>query len=137
VSANQYRPTLARALILSPDPTAAALLGAMVELGGLEPVFPSGAETPRDALRATRTSLLLIDCDHPAARDDTLLGNAMMIGARTFLVGSEDSIGALAEIAGRYGLQPLVIPRDVGRLPGLFFTEATESSRRPPQSTAP
>jgi hypothetical protein len=137
VSANQYRPTLARALILSPDPVVGALLGAMVELGGLEPVFPSTSETPRDTLRATRTAVLLIDCDHPGAQDDTLLGNAMMIGARTFLVGTAESIAALAESAGRYELRTLVMPRDAGRLPGLLFTEGTESTRRPPQSTAP
>lgn len=137
MTATQYRPTLARALILSPDPLVAALLGAMVELAGLEPVFPSGSETPRDTLRATRTALLLIDCRDPAAQDDTLLGNAMMIGARTFLVGTERSIGALVEIAKRYELRTLVLPRDAERLPGLFFTEGTGSNRRPPQSTVP
>jgi hypothetical protein len=137
VNASHYRPTVARALILSPDPLASALLGVAVEVAGYEPVFPLTTETPRDALRATRPALLLVDSQDPAVYDDTLLGNAMMIGARIFLFGTDSGIAALATVAERYRLRSLVVPRDARRLPDLLLTEASESSPHPPRTTAP
>jgi hypothetical protein len=137
VHPNHYRPTLARALILSPDPLVGALLGAAAELGGCEPVFQSESETAGEALRSTRPALLLVDAEDPSARDETLLGNAMMIGARMFVFGTASAIAALGKFPDRYRLRRIVIPRDVEGLPDLLFTEATESSRHPPQSTVP
>ena len=135
MSANRYRPTHARALILSPDPLVGALFGAAAELGGYEVVFPPEGELPRDALRGTRPAQLLIDCEDPAAYDETLLGNAMMIGARISLFGTESGIAALAPIVERYQLRLIVLPRDAGRLHELVATAASESIRHRPRST--
>jgi hypothetical protein len=123
-------------LILSPDPLIGALLGAAAELSGYEAVFPPEAEPPRDVLRETRPAHVLLDCEDPAAYDETLLGNAMMIGARISLFGTEIGIAALAPIVERYQLRPIVLPRDADRLPGLLATAASESIPHPPQSTA-
>jgi hypothetical protein len=136
VNANRYRPTHARALILSPDPLVGALLGAAAELSGYEPVYPTEEEAPRDTLRETRPEHLLLDCEHPAAADETLLGNAMMIGARISLFGTDIGIAALAPMVERYQLRAVVLPREVARLPEILATAASESIPRPPQSTA-
>jgi hypothetical protein len=132
----RYRPTLTRALILSPDPLVAALVGVVVDLAGCEPVFPIGAESPQDALRATRPAHVLVDCEDRAASDDSLLGNAMMMGARLFLFGTDAGIAATRMLSSRYQGGCITIPRDVERLPTLLVTGVNESTPRPPRSTA-
>lgn len=125
----------ARALIVSADPLAAALVGAAAELAGLVALFPVESTSPREALRALRATHLLIDCEDAAAADETLLGNALMLGVRLFFFGADHAHASLDHLRSRYRVTPLVFPRDVERLPALLVTGGSESTHRPPRPT--
>ena len=133
---NRNRPTSVGALIIASDPLGGALVGAAVELAGYSIVFPPEDQAPGEVLRALRPTHLLIDCDAPEARDETLLGNALMLGARLWLFGSTDALEPFADVATRHRMGMLMLPRDVARLAALLATGATGSTRRPPRPTA-
>lgn len=137
VTPNDYNPTAAGVLILSPDSLLGALVGAAVELAGFRVVFPGVDETPRTTLSRLRPSHLLIDCDDRSATDESLLGPAMMTGARLFVFGAERHARDQPSIATRYQLTAIVFPRDIDRLREILAIPGSESTPRRPQSTAP
>ena len=99
-------------LILSPDPLAAALLGAAVELAGHAPHFSRHAESARDALRRVRPRIALIDCDDEEACSDTFVGPALMTGAKVHLFRSRHTRRDRTVFAGRLGLSVMTLPLD-------------------------
>lgn len=133
---NRYRPATAGVLVLASDPLAGALVGAAVELAGYAVVFPAEGQGPGDALRALRPTHLLIECIAPAARDETLLGNALMLGTRIALFGTASALAPFADLATRHTMGMLQFPRDAERLAVLLATGATGSILRPPRPTA-
>lgn len=135
MNANYY-PNPAGALILSPDPLVGALFGALVDLTGLRPVYPTANETAMAAVRRLRPTLLLIDCADPCATDEAVLGPSMMTGVRRFLFGTEADLRELTVLAARYQLETIMIPGDVDRLTEILPTGAIGSIPRPPRSTA-
>jgi hypothetical protein len=137
VNPNDYSPTAAGALILSPDALLGALVGAAVQLAGFRAVFPAADETPRTALGRLRPTRLLVDFEDRSASDESLLGPAMMIGARLFVFGPERLTRDLPSIAIRFQVTAIVFPRDIDRLREILATPESESTPRLPQSTAP
>lgn len=115
--------------IVCADPLLAALLGGAVELAGFRATFSRPDETEYEALRRVRPAAVLIDCEHPASSDDTLLGRALMTGARLFLFGRAEAVEALRPVATRYRIEVLTLPDDVSRLPQLLA--ATHPLARP------
>lgn len=107
-------------LILSPEPLAAALLGAAVEVAGDEPHFPEPGEGLRDALRRSRPRVVLVDCGHEEACTDEFVGPALMTGARVLLIDSKQHTERAASVAHRLGLEVIRLPDDnellLGRL---------------------
>ena len=107
-------------LILSPDPLAAALLGAAVEVAGDQPHFPDPGEPARDALRRARPRVVLVDCGHEEACTDEFVGPALMTGARVLLVDAKQHGERAASVARRLGLEVVRLPDDnellLGRL---------------------
>lgn len=132
VNANRYRPTRAAALILSPDALGAALLGAAVEVSGLTVGFPAENETARDALRRMRPSHVLIDCDDGNASDESIIGPALMTGARIFLFGADSRMRTRKHLAIRFHMGAIVLPIDVGRLASILATPTAESPASEP-----
>jgi hypothetical protein len=132
VNANRYRPTQAAALIVSPDALGAALLGAAIDVAGLRVGFPADGETPRDALLRMRPSHVLIDCDDVTASDESLIGPAMMTGARVFLFGADRRIHLRKHLAIRFHMGTIVLPGDVDRLASILGLRATEASASEP-----
>jgi hypothetical protein len=132
VNANRYRPTQPAALILSPDALGAALLGAAVEVSGLKVGFPGENETPRDALRRMRPSYVLIDCDDSAAADESLIGPALMTGARIFLFGADSRMRLRKHLAIRFHMGIIVLPNDTERIATILATPATEAPASKP-----
>jgi hypothetical protein len=116
VTTNQYRPTPAAALVLSPDPMGGALIGAAVELGGLVVAFPRQGESAREALRRLRPTAVVVDCADPSALDDAFIGPAMMTGARLFFVGDAITAERLRHVALRFHVTVIELPRDAGQL---------------------
>jgi hypothetical protein len=103
-------------LILSADPVAAALLGAVVELAGHTPHFPQQEETARSALMRVRPRLILIDCDHEESCSDGFVGPALMTGAQAILCRSRRTQRDSREFAARMGLSTIVLPNDHDKL---------------------
>jgi hypothetical protein len=97
-------------LILSPDALSVALVGALVELEGMQPVFATADEAPRDALIRTRPRYVLIDVEHPNAVSPQLIGPATMTGARVLLFGTRHSARDLPETAAMHDLTWFSLP---------------------------
>jgi hypothetical protein len=97
-------------LILSPDALSVALVGALVELEGLQPAFASAEEPPRDALLRTRPRFVLVDVEHPSAVAAQFIGPATMVGARILLFGSSRSTRDLSQAAADHGLDSFTLP---------------------------
>ena len=100
-------------LVLSPDPLAAALLGAAIELAGHVPRFPQPDEVARTALLRVRPRLVVIDCDHQDGCSDAFIGPALMTGSRVLLFRSRRTrrdVTELTELTGRLGLHVMDMP---------------------------
>jgi hypothetical protein len=115
-------------LILSEDPLAAALIGAAVELTGLEPTFPAAQDQPREALLRERPGLVLLDCDH-ATCGPNFVGPAMMTGARVILVTSGRNRGDGGSVASQFGLRSLALPADVAAIAEALRAELEAAGR--------
>jgi hypothetical protein len=107
-------------LILSPDALSVALLGALVELEGLQPVFASAEEPPREALLRTRPRVVLIDIEHPNAVAAQFIGPATMVGARVLLFGPAHATGALSQAAADHALDSFTLPIERAQLARLL-----------------
>jgi hypothetical protein len=132
VNTTRYRPTQAAALIVSPDALGAALLGATIEVSGLKVGFPGEGESPRDAVRRMRPSCVLIDCDDATATDESLIGPALMTGARIFLFGAEGRMRIRKHLAIRFHLGVIVLPNDAERLATILGLSTTQPSASEP-----
>lgn len=106
------------ALIISHDPVVAALVGAAVELAGLAPSFPAPGESPRNALRRMRPSLVLADCDREDTASESFVGPTLMTGARmaVFCSAAHTACERTKAIADRHGLAFFTLPDDTEAL---------------------
>ncbi|MDQ3673003.1 MAG: hypothetical protein M3365_01315, partial [Gemmatimonadota bacterium] len=71
-------------LILAREEMVAALLGLMVELRGLAPVFLAKAEIAEEVIRREQPAVVLIDCDHQDCTE-SLLAAVREAGAKPIL----------------------------------------------------
>jgi DNA-binding response OmpR family regulator len=69
-----------KVLIVSDEPLIAALLGALIELEGFRPIFPSGEERVSETLERERPSVLIVDVDHPDGASRGVLARARLAG---------------------------------------------------------
>ena len=99
-------------LVLSPDPLAAALLGAAIELAGHVPRFPLSEEAARIALLRVRPRLVVIDCDHEDGCSDAFIGPALMTGSRVLLFRSRRTRRDVTELTGRLDLHVMHMPME-------------------------
>lgn len=97
-------------LILSPDALSVALVGALVELEGMQPVFATSEEQPREALLRTRPRFVLVDVEHPSAVSSQFIGPATMTGARVLLFGTQRSARDLPQSAAVHDLKWFTLP---------------------------
>jgi hypothetical protein len=99
-------------LILSADPLAAALLGAVVELAGHACLFPQPGEGGRAALIRLRPRVVLVDCDHDEGCSEEFIGPALMTGARVQLFSARRAEGNADALARALGLTIVQLPMD-------------------------
>jgi hypothetical protein len=100
------------ALVLYADALAAALLGALLETLGWDLLFAAPDESPRDALRRLRPTLVLADCGYEPAWVDTFLGPARMLGVPVMVFGDSSSAESVRRLATRHRLVSIILPTD-------------------------
>jgi DNA-binding response OmpR family regulator len=102
---------LGKVLILAREEVVAALLGLMVELRGLEPMYLAKADIAEDAIRRERPEVVVIDCDH---RDctDTLLAAVKESGAKPILFSPFRFESDVRRVAARHGADSFTLPTD-------------------------
>jgi hypothetical protein len=100
----------AKILVLASEDVISALLGAMVELDGYEPVFPAAHERPLDAARRTKAALILLDCEDDLAWDSDAIRSIGEWGSRVLLFSATRSQREVDAIADRYGISAFALP---------------------------
>jgi hypothetical protein len=106
------RPTKPFVLILSADATIAALLGALVELEGYEPLFPDVSETADQALTRLRARVSVVDAHFATALSDVFYARARMLDARVILLSPTPLPDHVRDISDRFGFKVLTVPLD-------------------------
>jgi DNA-binding response OmpR family regulator len=104
---------LGSVLILAREELVAALLGMLVEIKGLQPIFLGKAEPAEDAILREKPRAVIIDCDHPQY-GDPLLQTIRMTGALPILFSPSRMQPELRSVADRHGLRSFTLPTDVG-----------------------
>ena len=97
-------------MVLANEEVISALLGAMVELDGYVPVFPSADERPLAAVRRHRPDLLLLDCENDLAWDLGAMRAIATTGTRILLFSAMRSQREVEQIAARYDVAAFVLP---------------------------
>lgn len=128
MNGSSYSRRAKSALILSPDPLGAALIGAAVELAGYRASYQGEGESPPDAIRRTKPAAVLVDVLHPIVGDPASLGPALMTGAAIVFFGSADGVRDVKVLPASAQGTLLVLPEDLDRLPELI---ARRAERRP------
>jgi DNA-binding NtrC family response regulator len=100
-------------LILSADPIAAALLGALIETLGYMVRFYHPSRTADEAMRRERPSIAMLDCEDPTLMNDELLGRARMRGISVIVFGASDALARVRELAAQHELDELLMPADL------------------------
>ncbi|MDQ3808768.1 MAG: hypothetical protein M3336_00585 [Chloroflexota bacterium] len=97
-------------LVLTTHPVIGAFLGMLVELTGCRPVFPDAGEEPGDAILRLWPALVLLDCDHDAARGDEAFQLAAAIGGVVLLFSSRRRQVEADSLAVQHEVKAFVLP---------------------------
>lgn len=118
-----------KVLILTPQPMTGALLGMLVELSQLEPVFADLNERPEEALTRHLPLLVIIaDGDVDSFRSDLFLARAHHRGVGVVVFGLSNR-GETPSWASQRGLPYLELPTDAEAF-GRVLDQATRQDRR-------
>jgi hypothetical protein len=116
-------------LILTPQAMTGALLGMLVELSQLEPVFADPAERPEDALARHLPLLVIVaDGDIDTFKSDLFIARAQHRGIGVVVFGRSPG-GGTAEWAKERGLPYIELPTDAEAF-GRILDQATRQDRR-------
>ena len=116
------------ALVLSPDPLGAALLGAAVELAGFRVEYLRDEDAAPDVIRRTKPLAVLVDVLHPIVADPASLGPALMTGATLVFYGPASRLRDL-RIRATPGALLLELPEQITELPALLHGIVTRQGR--------
>jgi CheY-like chemotaxis protein len=103
-------------LILSADPVAAALLGALIETLGYPVKFARPPENADQTIRRVRPKVCLLDCDDPWACNDETIGRAAMRGVSVVIFGTSDALARVRALALEHDIDMLLVPAEPTRL---------------------
>jgi len=118
-----------KVLILTPQPMTGALLGMLVELSQLEPVFADPNERPEDALtRYVPLLVIIADGDVDTFKSDLFLARATHRGIGVIVFGIMQR-GDTQRWAKQRGLPYLELPTDAEAF-GRILDQATREDRR-------
>jgi DNA-binding response OmpR family regulator len=102
---------LGKVLILAREEVVAVLLGLMVELRGLEPVYLAKAEIAEELIRRVRPEVVVVDCDHQDCTD-SLLDAVRESGAKPILFSPFRFESEVRRVAARHGVESFTLPTD-------------------------
>jgi DNA-binding NtrC family response regulator len=102
---------LGKVLILAREEVVAALLGLMVELRGLEPVYLAKAEIAEEVIRRQRPEVVVVDCDHQDCTE-SLLAAVRESGAKPILFSPFRFEAEVRRVAARHGVESFTLPTD-------------------------
>jgi len=102
---------LGKVLILAREEIVAALLGLMVELQALEPVYPGAAEIAEEVIRRERPLVVVIDCDHQDCTE-ALTAAVREVGAKPILFSPFRFDLEVKRVARRHGVESFTLPAD-------------------------
>src|SRR5579864_6712632 len=121
---------LSKVLILSSEPFAAALVGALLKLDDLEPAFAQPGESPEDAMLRVRPILaVLVDVVLDVAQSDLFLARAKRANAQVVLFAGRSDAAALRPWAQHRDIPLFALPADEERLRALLRAVAEAKSR--------
>jgi hypothetical protein len=116
-------------LILTPQAMTGALLGMLVELSQLEPVFADPAERPEDALARHLPLLVIVaDGEVDTFKSDLFIARAQHRGIGVVVFGRPGGDGT-SDWAKERGLPYLQLPTDAEEF-GRILDQATRQDRR-------
>ncbi len=99
-------------LILVRDAVMAALLRLLVRLAGREPVFPAADEAPTTAVGRLRPRLVVVECDHEAARSDAFYARVAEVGSKLLLFSSSPPSRLAELVTAQRGVKAFLLPGD-------------------------
>jgi len=102
---------LGKVLILAREEVVAALLGLMVELTGLEPIYLGRAEIAEDVIRREQPTVVVVDCDHQDC-NDSLLAAVREAGAKPILFSPFRFEHEVRRVAAKHGVDSFTLPTD-------------------------
>jgi hypothetical protein len=102
-----------RILILSSDPVAAALVGALVETLGYGVRFHQPPEDPTETLRRERPDVAMLDGADHLMISDAVLGHAAMRGVSVVVFGSRAALDGIRALARSHRIHTLIAPPSV------------------------
>lgn len=105
-------------LILSSDPVAAALLGALIETLGYRVRFYQPEESPDDVIRRQRPHVAMVDCDDTTVMNDEVLGRARMRGLSVIIFGTAEALQQVRQAASEQWFQTLLLPATLDEIQG-------------------
>lgn len=105
------RTALGKVLILAREEVVAVLLGLMVELRGLEPVYLAKAEIAEELIRRVRPEVVVVDCDHQDCTE-ALLAAVRDAGAKPILFSPFRFEAEVRRVAARHGVESFTLPTD-------------------------
>jgi DNA-binding NtrC family response regulator len=114
-------------LIASADPTAAALLGGLVETLGFTVRFAKCDDSADVRIRSARPRVYMIDCATTPDCNDEVIGRAMMRGVAVVLFGPQSLLRKMRELATRHELDLVITPVDAGPLGDVLDRAARRS----------
>lgn len=97
-------------LIIAREPMIAALMGALVEHAGHQPMFPSADEEPLDAITRAGATLVLLDCEHDLADEDDAFEQASRADSGVLLFSAQRTQREAELLATRHGVPAFVLP---------------------------
>jgi len=102
---------LGKVLILAREEIVAALLGLMVELQGLEPLYLAKAEIAEDVIRRELPKVVVIDCDHQDCTD-LLIAAIRDEGAKPVLFSPFRFASEMKRVANRHKVEYFTLPTE-------------------------
>ena len=103
-------------LILSADPVAAALMGALIETLGYAVRFARPPEQTEETIRRVRPRVCLLDCDDATTCNGEVLGRAAMRRISVVIFGTTIALERVRALALEHQIEMLLMPPDLPAL---------------------
>ena len=116
----------ATVLILVRDTLGGGLFAALVEGTDRTPVFPYPGERPESAVDRLRPSWILLECHHPASRNDAFFAGAEAAKSRVIVFVPGAPWDDCEQIARRPSVAAFLHPGDGRSLADLVLRALTE-----------